>query len=235
MSRSAYALLAVLIGACASVHASPIPALYNSGVYDDGKLNSGGNLDVHYEVRYSDGTWNPAYVVIGESVPDPGHYPISPGTWFGWGAEDSPFSRWISYQADQAVLATVGTYVYRTTFDLTGLNPNTAVIQGRWSTDNTGLDILINGTSTGNTIPHGGIGTETYWQFTTFSVTSGFVHGINTLEFVVFNFPPGGPLNATGLRVEMSGTAAVPEPATMPLIGSALFVIGGMRLLRRRR
>ena len=41
-----------------------------------------------------------------------------------------------------------GEYVYRTTFDLTGFDPTTAMISGIWSADDRGIDILINGTST---------------------------------------------------------------------------------------
>ena len=84
----------------------------------------------------------------------------------------------------------------------------------------------INGVSTGQQA-----GFATTW--TAFAITSGFVAGTNTLDFIVQN--SGGP---TGVRVEMSGTAdrlggGVPEPASwaMMLVG-----FGGMgALLRSRR
>ena len=110
------------------------------------------------------------------------------------------------------------TRTFRLTFDLTGLDPSTATITGQWATDNFGPDILINGMSTGNT--SGGFG-----SFTAFSVSSGFVDGINTLDFVVQDF---GVI--AGFRVgEISGMA-VPAPATFLLLA-----LGGRRGTRRRR
>mgnify|MGYP003502844548 CR=1 FL=1 len=83
--------------------------------------------------------------------------------------------------------------------------------------DNLGIDVLINGTSTGHALPNFG------WpSLHGFAIDSGFIAGINTLDFVLQN--QGGP---TGLRVEMSGTAFVPEPtsmALMALVGAALLM-----------
>ena len=68
-------------------------------------------------------------------------------------------------------------------------------------------------------------------------MNSGFLDGVNTLDFVVENSNLFGP---TGLRVEMTGTAdaaavpgGVPEPATWAMM---LMGFGGLgALLRRRR
>jgi hypothetical protein len=62
--------------------------------------------------------------------------------------------------------------------DLTGLDPTTALVTGQWATDNAGNDILINGISTAQT--SGGFNT-----FTAFMISSNFVPGINTVDFVV--------------------------------------------------
>ena len=43
-----------------------------------------------------------------------------------------------------------GDYVYRTTFDLTGFDPNSAVLTGQWAVDDTGV-LKLNGDSTGVT------------------------------------------------------------------------------------
>jgi hypothetical protein len=44
-------------------------------------------------------------------------------------------------------------------------------------------------------------------SFTPFTVNSGFIAGVNTLDFVVNNAPFAGT-NPTGLRVEISGTVS---------------------------
>lgn len=122
-----------------------------------------------------------------------------------------------------------GRYVYRTTFDLTGLDADTAVLTGRWGTDNTGVDILINGISTGYTRPF-----DAFGALATFSITSGFVDGINTLDFVLLNVP-GPANNPTGLRVDdLVGSAQpIPEPGTLALLASGLG--GAIAQWRRRR
>ena len=124
-------------------------------------------------------------------------------------------------------------YVYRTTFDLTGLDPNTAKITGQWSTDDLGGDILINGVSTGQsiTVPNA------FTQFFSFSVLSGFIAGINTLDFLVVNTPCGScdGVNPTALRVEMTGTAATPLPAALPLFASGLGALGLLGWRRKRK
>ena len=64
-----------------------------------------------------------------------------------------------------------------------------------------------------------------------FTLTSGFVAGINTLSFRVENYS-GATGNPTGIIVSVSGTAEhAPEPAAAGLLGSGLL---GLWLLRRR-
>ena len=116
---------------------------------------------------------------------------------------------------------------YQVSFDLTGLDPATASISGYWSTDNYGHNILINGTSTGQTT---GLTLFDYENFFYFSISSGFRPGINTLDFLWEN--SGGP---GGLRVEFnSGTAdPAPEPGTFVLLGIAIAGAGLRRRLAR--
>lgn len=148
-----------------------------------------------------------------------GGYPVPP--YIG----DDSLSAWIGPNNDPQVDGPVGTYDYRTTFDLTGFYPSTATITGGWSSDNNGLQILLNGVDTGNP---GTSFTQFSIGFAPFSITTGFKPGINTLDFLVNN--GGGP---TALRVEMTGTATpTPEPGSLFLLGTGLAGFAGV--IRRK-
>ena len=53
-------------------------------------------------------------------------------------------------------------------------------------------------------------------------MSSGFLDGIDYLDFNVHNAAAGG--NPSGLRVEISGRV-IPEPATFVLLGAGLAVL----------
>ena len=125
---------------------------------------------------------------LGDGVSDP-HYYILETTSSGvvinenkihnaWVSHSSN-SNWIWQEATGEPVKVTRTF--RTTFDLTGLDPNTASISGKWAVDNRGLDILVNGISTGQTTGENNFG---YTELTTFNINSGFVDGLNTLDFV---------------------------------------------------
>ena len=117
-----------------------------------------------------------------------------------------------------------GNYTYDLVFDLTGLDPATASISGIFGTDNDG-SISLNGNAPVATTGFAGFGATT-----SFSFTSGFLSGLNTIHVTVDN---GGDPTAFFVQFN-SGTAdspsGVPEPTTFLLMGSGL---GGLALIRR--
>jgi hypothetical protein len=144
---------------------------------------------------------------------------------------------WIGTVNGGALSSAVGTYDYQTTFNLTGDIPSTASLSGLWTSDNQGC-IFLNGTSTGDCT-----GGAAFGSLQAFSITSGFISGVNTLDFVIVN--GGGP---TGVIAEFSTatvssssnpppvSSVVPEPSTLVLVGTSLLgLCGGLRnkLIRR--
>jgi hypothetical protein len=209
--------------------ADPMPIeLFNTGVDSNGTPLSNGAVDLHYMLTESaDARF------LGPSaytLSDPSEYP------FHWlNLPDDPLwmsntstSKWIAPSSDNFTSYEEGYYTYEVEFYLPNSynsKKDTASIVGLWATDNTGVDILINGISTGNSIPYGGGSPTTnpwsFQVFTPFSITSGFDKGLNTLEFLVYQ--DGG--SPTGLRVEMTGTydlKPIPEPSTLALLGIGL-------------
>ena len=121
-----------------------------------------------------------------------------PGLWIGDITVDIAARNYAGFLQDP-----VGTYTYRTTFDLTGFDISTVSISGQLVADNYIAAIRINGFDIGFQTP-GQVG----FAFAPFSLPSGhYVSGVNTLEFIVYNTPPNGG-NPSGLRVELSGTAS---------------------------
>jgi hypothetical protein len=196
-------------------------AIYNTGV------DAGGNV-------LADGTSGDPHYIL-SSVPggttdilvrsQSGGFPIPP--YIG----DDGVSTWIGPANNSTLNSPPGAYTYSTTFDLSGLNLASVVLDGQWSTDNDGLDIIINGTSLGLTTSF----TQFSSGFAPFSIPDAdLLQGVNTLEFVVDN-GTNDP-SPTALRVEFTtktaNPLAVPEPLTLSLFGAGL---AGAAALRRRR
>lgn len=169
----------------------PIPGLFNTGVGANGLIAASGTVDPHWQlVQSADPSFpGPAAMVVNDTG-----FPI--GSWI----TNGPNSKWIAPQANESVGDPGGIYKYRINFDLTGLDPSSAVISGVWTSDNTGPQVLLNGVATGAT-SDGNFGALT----NTFTFNNGFLAGMNTLDFVVTNFGPG--TNPTGVRVELNGAA----------------------------
>ena len=165
-------------------------SLFNTGVDANGASLAGGSVDPHYRlIQSADATFaGPDAIVTSQ---------IAEGNWVA----QSDTSKWIAPSANQSYPGASpcnagGTYVYRTTFDLTGYDLATARIIGQWGADNMGAAMRLNGVSLGLTAAG-------YAPLTSFTIESGFAAGANTLDFEVFDF--GCP---NGLRVEMIGLAA---------------------------
>jgi len=193
----------------------PIPGLKPTGV-SSGLLSTvlpAFAVDPHYKLIQSLGGFGPNAFVASPR----------PTSWVA----NQPFSQWISPDGINTPLLS-GLYVYRLQFDLTGLDPSTASISGLWTSDDNSR-VVLNGN-----FGAGIIQTTTFSQFDSFTFNSGFVPGINTLDFRVGNafFPGinlGGP---SGLHVtQLTGAAEpIPEPASLTLLA-----LGGLSLMGRWR
>lgn len=107
-------------------------------------------------------------------------------------------SQWVWENANSQPINVTRTF--RTTFELNQQNPSDVLVYGRWSVDNTGLDILINGQSTGYTA-------SGYTTFYDFYIRSGLVQGTNTLDFVVQDV---GGVSAFRAELVSLATALIP-------------------------
>ncbi len=213
LTAAAVATLAFLTTNGAQAQAVQVGTFYNTGVDNTQTVLTNGAAETHY-VIFSTPDGSTPTVRVATSA---NGFPIPP--WIG----DDTFSAWIGPNTDSALNGPVGIYDYQTTFDLTGFDATTAALNGRWAADNAGVDIVINGNSTGQTVAG-------FDAFNSFSVTSGFTSGVNTIDFLVRN--DGGP---TGLRVEGGLTAdavvaSVPEPMSLAILGVGL---AGAGLFRR--
>ncbi len=122
---------------------------------------------------------------------------------------DPARSQWISLVGGDVDLPEDVTYVFRTTFDLTGMLPSTAVLRGKCIADDRVTAIRLNGRRL--TVPLQPDG-EPFIHWAEFHTTSGFVKGINVLEVDVLNAAPYTPPSQRHLmksrmscRVELEG------------------------------
>ncbi|HEY3455633.1 MAG TPA: PEP-CTERM sorting domain-containing protein [Bryobacteraceae bacterium] len=183
--------------------------IYGTGMGPGGVLADGA-VDIHYTLSSTDPDFpGPAAFVTNQDA-----------LALAWIA-DSAISKWISPTAFGTDGHPSVEYDYTTTFDLTGLDASTAILQGMISADD-GTTIFLNGNPVSPLF-------GTYTSSAPFQINSGFVSGLNTLTFAVQNYG-GGP---TGLNVAISGAAApTPEPSSVALLGAGLAF--AFTLFRRR-
>jgi hypothetical protein len=149
--------------------------LFNTGVDAAGNVLSPGATDPHYTLvaNPNKGAGTDTFVLDTKSAAS------APISW-------SPSS-----------LGAGGDYDYRTTFTAPDPATNVVSLTGTMSADDQVTDVLINGTSTGQT-------------GSTFTISSGIVAGINTVDFLAHNAT--GEFNSTHLQVEMT-LSSTPKPA----------------------
>ncbi|MBK8552406.1 MAG: hypothetical protein IPL53_15590 [Ignavibacteria bacterium] len=189
-------LFFVIVFFCSSVFSGrskmPISDLYNTGQDSRRYTLADGSTDEHYFLTNS---------ADKNFLGPEARVSLSTGFPMDRWVPNNEFSKWISPRTDAVNFNESGLYVYRTQFDLSKFKYETAEIRGLWSTDNNGVNILINGKSTGFFTP-----TNAYYGMFPFEITEGFTEGINTLDFIVYN------INApTGIRVEINGQAEPKE------------------------
>jgi hypothetical protein len=213
----------VILASASSATAASI-ALPSTGVNGLGVVLAQGSIDPHWSI-----VAGPAVPVIPFPVSG---IVVSDANISGGGYAVSSESQWIwPYETGNA--ATTDPYTFRLTFDLTGYDVGLASLAGFWGTDNNG-SIRMNGVDavgSGELSLSGG-GLENFQSFHAFLITSGFVAGVNTLDFLVVDDENPGGLNVFDLNVMDLEAAAVPEPSSLAL--SAIGLAIGVQLLRRR-
>jgi hypothetical protein len=172
--------------------------LFNSGVGANGAVLAPAALDAHYVLTAS------AY----STPPPPAIAATVTANHPAWLANDAS-SVWIGPVAQGTTSVPPARYSFRTTFDLTGFNPATALVNLQVAVDNELTNVTFNGVVT----------SLRYSNFNTFSssfpLTNGFVAGTNMLDFIMSNIT-GSP-SPGGLRVKASGTATRFVPTNTPL------------------
>lgn len=172
-----------------------VPGVYGTGVASPGVLIAEGAVDPHYAI------------ISGPAIGD--SYVVNSASMSPYWIPNGPTSSWVSFTPSSASTS-IGVFVYRTTFDLTGYLPSTAVLSGLWNTDNNGISISLNGTTFTFTTDY-----ESFSQPPSpFTISSGFLPGLNTLDFTLFDEGVKTGLRVDGLEVK----AVVPEPSTYALL-----------------
>jgi len=183
--------------------------------------------------QLADGAIDPHYTIVlnphnGSSdaiAENPPHILLSP---------NSSGSGWLTPGVNQPASGALidmalGEYRAVTTIDLTGIDLLGFSLSGFWVSDNFGLDILVNGSATGQT-NNGALNQQpdaSPLNAFTLTTADGLISGTNDITFVWENVFASGP-NPALVRVEF--IQFIPEPSSAALLG-----LGLVGLAMRRR
>ena len=205
------ALPIALLSLPAAVLADPV-TFFNTGVAADGSLLAPGTADSHYTLIQSA---DPNGTTAISSVANP--------VW-----TTSTNAGWITPGAYGNNSVAPGYYIYEATLDLTNYDATTAVLSGCVAADDW-LGIFLN-----HDRDHPVFTATSYNTESCFNLT-GFVSGINQIDFVVHN----NGNDASGLLVSDSSAyaqalpAQTPEPESLLLLGTG--ALGALSFIRKRR
>ena len=186
-----------------------LTGLFNTGLDSSGNPLADSASDPHYTL-VSTPSGAPGSAVVTQQ-----HFPIGGGLWM----PDTATSKWISPHADESVYSDLtGTYTYQTTFTVGG-DPTSAEINGGVAGDDQVTSILLNGKVVAMNI------SGSIQSLAAFTISSGFVSGLNTLQFVVTN--SGSAPNPSGFRCELTGTAQTGVAAAVPAAPAGLTATPG--------
>jgi hypothetical protein len=164
--------------------ATPIPGIFGTGV-DDSKMALVGTdcIDPHWVMTAS----------CDPSHPGPNAHTDGEETFQRWvnqtltTAPGGPYGRWIgSDDYGWLDVHPLGNYTFQTTFDLTGYALATVVITGGWSADDIG-SMLLNGVQVAYQAQQPSPFSGPKNPLNPFTLSGGFVPGVNTLSVVVTN------------------------------------------------
>ena len=218
--------LLLLLASALPALAAPIPlsGLFNTGVDALGVPLPDNAPDLHYVFVNAP---EPAFIGLNPlAATAAGGFPIGP--WLG----DNATSAWLTPRPDTT--GNLGDWVYRTTFTVpAGSDPLTAYLTGVGAADNNLRDVLVNGVSIKNPSTSGNNVLSGFGGFAgPLSITRGFVSGVNTLDFVLFEASgSAGAGGFTGLRAELTGGVATASRVAIPgLLNTGVATMDGAAL-----
>lgn len=206
-SQYLVAVAAAMLLASSQVDAT---TAFNTGVNAGGVPLTVGSADPHWTVVSGPGVAAPFPAVVSSTIPA---FVVTTG------------SAWIWTNAAGAS-GRNSPYTFRSTFTLSSAQASNSILSGAWAADNFG-NIRLNGAvpiGTGTFALTGSL-VQNFNQLYPFSINSGFVEGINSLEFTITD--TGG---AAGLNVSRLAIAPISEVSTL-----AMFAVGLAGLLGRSR